>query len=159
MSRRLAASDYDNVIALINAVAAVPANTGAAPLRCTGTTACGYTAALILESFRVSNPASTLTDAQVLDLLVRASRSGVFKVACAGATAADPAFCSASDPSADLEPLYRINLQMARYNPLNQVYADYYNGPPTPQPVGVYDPFINPTEPILSWNVANISSN
>lgn len=126
---RLVPSDYQNVIELIEAVSRVPSVPGIVVSKCSSNV-CGYTCSEIIDSMHYFFPSSTLTDAEICNLLLRGSRSGVFKVVCSTAST-DP---EVSECLQDGEPLYLVNQSMASVNSANQIYANHFNGGPPQYP-------------------------
>ena len=126
---KLTASDFENVLDLIEAVYATPNVPGVGPRPPGGPLRCGYSVSNIIASFRRRFPQSGLSDSDIDNLLMRGSRQGVFNVYCSNAVALDFAQCEDTSASAS-EPLYHVNQNMVRRNPANKVYADAFNAPP-----------------------------
>lgn len=123
---KLKTSDHENVLDLIEAVYATPNVPGVSRLG--GKLLCGYTTDNIIASLRQRFPSNTMTDSQVVDLLVRGSRSGVFNVYCSNAASTNVSEC---DDVGAGQPLYHVNQNMVRRNPANAVYASVFNPPAT----------------------------
>lgn len=119
---KLLASDYDNVLDLIDAVGMTGGVPGVTKLRCTA--ACGYNTSDIIASMRMNFPDNTMTDGEITNLLARATKSGVFTVTCSTAISADLAECDLDGTGL---PLYRINQSMVKVNPANKPYAAAFN--------------------------------
>jgi hypothetical protein len=124
---RLTPADFDNVIDLIEAVYATPKITGYG--RSSGVYSYAFSVANIILSYRANFPSGTMTDAQIANLLLRGSRSGVFGVICSNATSSSVSECDSSVTIA--EALYNVNQSMVRVNPSNKIYAAVFNGPTT----------------------------
>jgi hypothetical protein len=151
---RLNSSDYENVLDLIESTYMAPSVAGVSRLRCTPR--CGHQSTDILASLRQNFPSNTMSDAQVMDLLARGARSGVFVKYCSAAITnntssnidsnnfdsligvdnngiGDISFC---DPNGVGQPLYRVNNNMVRVNKANQIYASAFGFvSPTAQPI------------------------
>jgi hypothetical protein len=135
---KLTPADYDNVLDLIEAIYATPNVPGVVR----NTSGSGYPCADIILSLRLLFPSNTLTDIQICNLLVRGSKSGVFKTTCSGAT--DPEVSSCGTGLA----LYFVNNSMVRVNPANRIYATAFNGLTLPQTVPIFNPYIDSTPAI-----------
>ena len=122
---RLTPADFDNVIDLIEAVSATPRVTGYG--RSSGVYSYAFSVANITLSYRSLFPSGSMTDAQIANLLIRGSRSGVFNVICSNATSPSVSECDSSITIA--EALYNVNQNMARVNPSNRAYTAVFNGP------------------------------
>lgn len=123
---KLTPADFDNVIDLIEAVSATSKITGYG--RSSGVFSYAFSVANIILSYRAKFPPGTLTDAEIANLLLRGSRSGVFNVICSNATSSSVSECDSSVTIS--EALYNVNQNMARVNPSNRVYTAVFNGPP-----------------------------
>ena len=122
---RLTPADFDNVVDLIQAVFATPKVTGYS--RSSGVYSYAFSVSNITLSYRSLFPSGTMTDAQIANLLLRGSRSGVFNVICSNATSPSVSDCDSSITIA--EALYNVNHNMARVNPSNRAYLVVFNGP------------------------------
>jgi hypothetical protein len=132
---RLTPADVNNVIDLIQAVFATPNVTGYS--RSSGVYSYAFSIENITLSYQLLFPSGSLNMTSIADLLLRGSRSGVFKVLCASATNSSVSRCDSSVTSS--EALYNVNMQMARVNPANKVYTSAFNAPAPPVQVGVYN--------------------
>lgn len=141
---KLGPADYENVLDLIDAVGRATV-TKCVNLTTKGTSRCGASVANILAKYRVLYPASTLTDDEIISLLQRGARTGVFGLFCSNATSDAVSVC---DPNRVGVPLYFVNQQMVRVNPANKVYAAAFNGP---APVATVD--------VCSQNIAGVYAN
>lgn len=130
---KLVAADYETVLDLIEAVSAAPKVPGASNK--VNDVFVGFSVDVVLQSYRLLFPASTLTDGEVIDVLQRAGRSGVFRVIASNAGVPGLSCCEILQSS---EPRYSVNQQMVRVNPANRVYAQAFNGPSTSTATGVY---------------------
>lgn len=157
MSRpKLVPADFNNVLDVIDAVNAVPR----ASLVVIGNFFTGASVANIVLSYQALFPAGTLTPGDLADLLLRGARSGVFNVACPGATSPDASTCE-SPPFSD--PLYMVNQNMVKRNPLNKVYAAAINAPVVASPgileVGYATELVNPCTTLFTSSNAGLVGN
>jgi hypothetical protein len=122
---KLNTSDYNNVLDLIEAVYATPNVPGVSRLTAGS---CGYSVNDIIASLRLRSPENTMSDADVANMLIRGTRSGVFNVYYPDIASASTTvvWCNASEAG---EPVYFVNQNMVRVNPANKVYADAFNAP------------------------------
>jgi hypothetical protein len=147
---RLTASDYTNVLDLIEAVSMTPTVAGVTRLRCS--TACGYNTTDITASLRQNFPDNPMTDDEVLSLLSRGAKSGEFSKVCSDAVDPEIAEC---DAAAIGQPLYKVNQNMVKVNRANKVYADAFNA----ATVTTFDPCAPPVNPYFDGVVACTASN
>lgn len=147
---KLQSSDYENVLDLIEAVYATPNVSGVSRLR--GALLCGYSVDNIITSLRQRFPSNAMTDDQVVDLLVRGSRSGVFNIYCSNAANSNVSEC---DDAGVGQPLYHVNQSMVRRNPANAIYANAFNPPATKTNLSISCGGVN--EPINASGSANFS--
>jgi hypothetical protein len=146
---KLVASDYDNVLDLIDAVGMTGSVPGVTKLKCA--VACGYNVTDIIASVRLNFPDNTMTDDQIANLLSRATKNGVFNVVCSTAVSSDLSECDLTGVG---QPLYRVNQSMVKVNGANKVYADAFNARYATTPIP--DPLVNP---YYDANIACVAAN
>lgn len=153
---RLRTTDYENVLDLIEAVSMTPTVSGVSRLGCTVT--CGYTVTDIISSLRLNKPSNAMSDAQVVELLNRGARQGVFTKVCSNAIAPDVAECDDAGLGA---PLFRVNQQMVARNQANKIYADAFNRTPVIEydACATVNPYLDASTGIGSYNTGSMQSN